>query len=284
MIERQFGREYLTDEPRTYAKKSKNAQEAHEAIRPAGDTWRSPDELRSELRGDQLRLYELIWQRTLASQMPDARGQHRHGPHRRHHHRRRRHRVDGVRSHDHVPRLAGRLRLRRRRRRRGVRRRQRQAPAAHRGPGAPEPRPRGGGAHHPAPAPLHRGHPGEDAGGEGHRSPVHLRVDHADDPGPRLRVEEGPGARPHHRRVRGRRAARAALQPPRRLRVHRPHGGRPRRDRRRPPAAGAVAPPVLVRQRHAGREGPQGQGPRGGRRRGDQHDPARRRRRTASRS
>ena len=74
VIERQFGREYLTDQPRTYAKKSKNAQEAHEAIRPAGDTWRSPDELRSVLRGDQLRLYELIWQRTLASQMPDARG------------------------------------------------------------------------------------------------------------------------------------------------------------------------------------------------------------------
>jgi DNA topoisomerase-1 len=74
VIERQFGSEYLTDGPRTYAKKSKNAQEAHEAIRPAGDAWRSPDQLRSELRGDQLRLYELIWQRTLASQMPDARG------------------------------------------------------------------------------------------------------------------------------------------------------------------------------------------------------------------
>ncbi|HLT15862.1 MAG TPA: type I DNA topoisomerase, partial [Acidimicrobiales bacterium] len=74
VIERTFGSEYLPDAPRTYAKKSKNAQEAHEAIRPAGDTWRSPDQLRGELRGDQLRLYELIWQRTLASQMPDARG------------------------------------------------------------------------------------------------------------------------------------------------------------------------------------------------------------------
>jgi DNA topoisomerase I len=74
-IEAKFGREYLTDQPRNYAKKSKNAQEAHEAIRPAGDSFRSPDQLRSELRGDELRLYELIWQRTLASQMPDARGQ-----------------------------------------------------------------------------------------------------------------------------------------------------------------------------------------------------------------
>jgi DNA topoisomerase I len=74
-IERKFGREYLTDAPRTYTKKAKNAQEAHEAIRPAGDAWKAPDELRSELSGEDLRLYELIWQRTLASQMPDARGQ-----------------------------------------------------------------------------------------------------------------------------------------------------------------------------------------------------------------
>ncbi len=74
VIESTYGRDYLTDAPRTYTKKAKNAQEAHEAIRPAGDTWRSPDQLRGELTGDHLRLYELIWQRTLASQMPDARG------------------------------------------------------------------------------------------------------------------------------------------------------------------------------------------------------------------
>jgi DNA topoisomerase-1 len=73
-IEARFGREYLTDSPRSYTKKAKNAQEAHEAIRPAGDSFRSPDELRGELRDADLRLYELIWQRTLASQMPDARG------------------------------------------------------------------------------------------------------------------------------------------------------------------------------------------------------------------
>jgi DNA topoisomerase I len=70
-----FGREYLTDGPRTYAKKAKNAQEAHEAIRPAGDTFRAPDSLRGELSGTDLELYRLIWQRTLASQMADARGQ-----------------------------------------------------------------------------------------------------------------------------------------------------------------------------------------------------------------
>jgi DNA topoisomerase I len=73
-IRTRFGAEYLPDGPRSYAKKAKNAQEAHEAIRPAGERWRSPDQLRGELSGDDLRLYELVWQRTLASQMADARG------------------------------------------------------------------------------------------------------------------------------------------------------------------------------------------------------------------
>jgi DNA topoisomerase-1 len=73
-IESAYGREYLTDGPRTYAKKSKNAQEAHEAIRPAGDHFRTPGQIRNQVGADEFRLYELIWQRTLASQMPDARG------------------------------------------------------------------------------------------------------------------------------------------------------------------------------------------------------------------
>ncbi len=69
-----YGPEYVPDAPRTYAKKVKNAQEAHEAIRPSGDVFRTPGELSSEVSGDELRLYELIWQRTVASQMADARG------------------------------------------------------------------------------------------------------------------------------------------------------------------------------------------------------------------
>jgi len=69
-----YGQNFLPDAPRTYSKKVKNAQEAHEAIRPSGDRWRTPDQLGSELRGADLRLYELIWKRTLASQMADARG------------------------------------------------------------------------------------------------------------------------------------------------------------------------------------------------------------------
>ncbi|WP_066065164.1 type I DNA topoisomerase [Frankia sp. EI5c] len=69
-----YGAEYVPDRPRIYAKKVKNAQEAHEAIRPAGDHFRTPGEVRPELDGDSFRLYELIWQRTVASQMADARG------------------------------------------------------------------------------------------------------------------------------------------------------------------------------------------------------------------
>ncbi|MCM3923177.1 type I DNA topoisomerase, partial [Frankia sp. AiPs1] len=69
-----YGPEYVPANPRTYTKKVKNAQEAHEAIRPAGDHFRTPGEVRGELDVDSYRLYELIWQRTVASQMADARG------------------------------------------------------------------------------------------------------------------------------------------------------------------------------------------------------------------
>ncbi len=68
-----YGADYLPDRPRTYAGKVKNAQEAHEAIRPSGDRFRTPAE--TGLTGDQFRLYELIWMRTVASQMKDAVGQ-----------------------------------------------------------------------------------------------------------------------------------------------------------------------------------------------------------------
>ena len=69
-----YGREYVPAAPRLYNKKVKNAQEAHEAIRPAGDTFRTPDEAARTLSGDELRLYDLIWKRTVASQMADATG------------------------------------------------------------------------------------------------------------------------------------------------------------------------------------------------------------------
>jgi DNA topoisomerase-1 len=68
-----FGDDYVADAPRRYDRKVKNAQEAHEAIRPAGETFRSLDEAQSQLGGDELAVYDLVWKRTLASQMVDAR-------------------------------------------------------------------------------------------------------------------------------------------------------------------------------------------------------------------
>ncbi|PQE01315.1 type I DNA topoisomerase [Mycobacterium sp. EPG1] len=69
-----YGDEYVHPTPRQYTRKVKNAQEAHEAIRPAGDVFQTPGQLHSQLDTDEFRLYELIWQRTVASQMADARG------------------------------------------------------------------------------------------------------------------------------------------------------------------------------------------------------------------
>jgi DNA topoisomerase I len=69
-----YGPEYVPDSPRRYEKKVKNAQEAHEAIRPAGDRFHTPAQVAGELRGEEFALYELIWKRTVASQMADARG------------------------------------------------------------------------------------------------------------------------------------------------------------------------------------------------------------------
>jgi len=70
-----YGASYLPKSPRTYKRKVKNAQEAHEAIRPAGDRFRTPDKVEAELGPDERRIYELVWKRTLASQMEDAVGQ-----------------------------------------------------------------------------------------------------------------------------------------------------------------------------------------------------------------
>jgi DNA topoisomerase-1 len=70
-----FGPSSVPESPRLYKGKSQNAQEAHEAVRPAGEAFKSPDDLSGVLRPDELKLYELIWRRTVASQMVDAKGQ-----------------------------------------------------------------------------------------------------------------------------------------------------------------------------------------------------------------
>ena len=70
-----FGEDFVPAKPRVYGRAVANAQEAHEAIRPAGDAFRTPKQLERELNRDELALYDLVWKRTLASQMEDARGQ-----------------------------------------------------------------------------------------------------------------------------------------------------------------------------------------------------------------
>ena len=69
-----YGADSVPEKPRVYATRSKGAQEAHEAIRPAGDSFRTPQQVAGELTAEQLKLYDLIWKRTVASQMADARG------------------------------------------------------------------------------------------------------------------------------------------------------------------------------------------------------------------
>ncbi len=74
LVKEEYGAEYLPNQPRIYSTKVKNAQEAHEAIRPAGHPFELPAALQSQLNKDEFRLFELIWKRTIASQMEDARG------------------------------------------------------------------------------------------------------------------------------------------------------------------------------------------------------------------
>jgi DNA topoisomerase-1 len=76
LIEQSYGKEYLPLHPRTYKNTAKNAQEAHEAIRPAGSSFRTLEEAKRDLESDDARLYELIWKRTVACQMEDATGRH----------------------------------------------------------------------------------------------------------------------------------------------------------------------------------------------------------------
>jgi DNA topoisomerase I len=74
LVTEEYGNDYLPDEPRIYKSKVKNAQEAHEGIRPAGHPFELPGVLRNELNADEFKLFDMIWKRTIASQMADARG------------------------------------------------------------------------------------------------------------------------------------------------------------------------------------------------------------------
>jgi DNA topoisomerase-1 len=74
LVTREYGREFLPESPRVYQTKVRNAQEAHEAIRPAGHPFELPEQLRNSLSPDEFKIFDLIWKRTIASQMADARG------------------------------------------------------------------------------------------------------------------------------------------------------------------------------------------------------------------
>ena len=226
-----YGEEYVYPSARQYTRKVKNAQEAHEAIRPAGETFATPDAVRRELDGDDFRLYELIWQRTVASQMADARGTTLSL------------RINGESDGRQVVfsasgrtiTFAGFLKayvetVDESGRRRGRRRRE---PAAAADPGT------AGGCHrahprrtlHQPAGPLHRGVVDQGSRRAGHRAAVDVLVDHQDHPGPRLRPQKGQRAGAVLGRVRRHRFAGAALRASGRLRLHRGDGGRTRRHR-----------------------------------------------------
>ena len=218
-----------------------NAQEAHEAIRPAGDRFR-PQGARGELDRDELALYELVWMRTIASQMADAKGKTvslrigaESSARRGRRIRRRRHR-------DHVPRLP--RRLRRGARRGAGRGDEARLPAVEEGQALALARPRGAGSRDDPAARLHRGDACAGARGARHRPPVHVRLDPLDDRRPGLRVQART-ALVRLPRLRRHAAARAALRHARRLPVHRAHGGRSRPDRRRQRGSGRLAHALL---------------------------------------
>ena len=220
-------RQHLPDKPRTYTSKVKNAQEAHgRSARPA--TLSTPAE--TGLSGVELRLYELIWKRTIASQMKDAVGESLSV------------RVAGTSTageqvefsatgeDHHLPRLPQSLRGRHRRPAGRTRRPGTAAATAHRRRPAARPKRRRGRTQHPAARPLHRGVPSQRTGRARNRPPLHLRHHHRHHPGTRLRVQEGLRACAVLPGVRRGPVAGAALQPPGRLRLHRAHGRRARRD------------------------------------------------------
>ena len=247
----EYGGQFLSPQPKQYTSKTRNAQEAHEAIRPS-TPLRAPNQVAGELNGQELSLYRLIWQRTLASQMADATGTTvtvRLGAAA----------ADGtdaefsasgttitfpgyrqvyVESHDEGDSDSEReallppLRFRRR------------------GAGGLA---RTAGPRHVAAGPLHRGVARQAARGARHRPPVDVGLDHPDGAGPRLRVEEGPGARADVDRLRRRQPDGAALRRARRLRLHGPRRDRSRRHRQRRAAEGPVAAVVLLRRRRAAR-------------------------------
>ena len=243
-----YGDAYVPAEPRIYTRKVKNAQEAHEAIRPAGDSFRTPGQVANQLSSEEFRLYELIWQRTLASQMSDAVGTTVSI------------RLTATSASDEsvVFTTSGRtitfpgfLRAYVEDTDEAAEKddAEKRLPQLARGDAIDAPRVRADRPHDVTARALHRAVAGQGDGGARRRPAVHLRLDHADDPGPRLRLEEGRRPRPDVDGVRGDRPARGLLLPPRRLQLHRLGRERPRRHRDRRALPRRLADALLLRRR-----------------------------------
>ena len=231
-IRQQYGDDYLPDRRRARTRsKVKNAQEAHEAIRPAGDEIRSPDAVRGELDGDEQRLYELIWMRTIACQMVDARGRKMTI----------RLAATSTGGEQAIFRASGKTYdfL-------GWRRayiedvdegaeeeREARLPSVTEGDALTCRELTAVGTRDEAARSLHRSELGQGARRARHRASVDLRGGDRNDPGARLRVAQGDRARSRVDRVRGHEPARTTLRAPRRLQLHGDDGRSARRHRER---------------------------------------------------
>ena len=247
----QYGAEYLPDEPRRYRGKVQNAQEAHEAIRPAGDPVPTVDHIRAKIGEDEARLFDLIWKRTIACQMKDAKGRRMvlkvHGVARH---------TDGTeqevvfQANGNVIDFPGFLRAYVEGTddpEAALADKETILPAVSEGETSRLDAVERDEHHTTPPRAPDRGDPGQGPGGVRHRPPVHLRLDHRHDPASRLRVQEGlgPGADLH-----GLRGGDPDGEPPRgpdRHGLHPPHGGAPGRHLPRGGAVGAVPARVLLR-------------------------------------
>ena len=228
-----YGAEAVPAEPRQYNRKVKNAQEAHEAIRPAGDRFRTPDEVSARARAA-TRPTSTSWSGSarVASQMADARGETVSIRIARRHGERAPDRVRDRRNGDHVPRLPARLRGGPRRGGR-VGRERAPLPPLSEGQELSLLAHRARLAHDHASARYTEATLVRTLEERGIGRPSTYAIDPGDDPRARLRAQGRPGARSHLRRLRRDQPPRTALLAARRLRVHRPDGERPRPHRRR---------------------------------------------------
>ena len=223
LVRTEFGDEYACPSPAGSRRGRATRRRAHEAIRPTS-ALRTPDRVAAALDRDQLRLYTLIWQRTVATQMAQARfnqvgvdidattGTARYR----------------LRATGRTMIFDGHLRVYSEGRDDGPDEEGEPAPGARGRSAAGAPRGPARAALHAATAALHRGVPRQDAGGARHRKALDVRLDHLDDPGPRVRPARGPTLLPQRRRRGRHRQARRALPRHRERELHGRDGGGPR--------------------------------------------------------